>query len=65
MADRSQIQIELVKLVGGDRVLRLTEPSSGLSLERKLDSSQPVHGQKQKLLAVFEAALPRAELSVP
>lgn len=63
MIDRSTIQIDLIKLVSGERLLRLTEPQSGLSLEKKLDASQPVVRQKERLLGVFEAALARAELS--
>lgn len=63
MIDRDKIQIELIKLKGGERLLRLTEPKSGLSLERKLDSKRPVVDQKKRLLSVFEAALARAELS--
>jgi hypothetical protein len=61
--DRTKIQIELIKLHGGERLLRLTEPESGLSLERKLDPKRPVVDQKERLLIVFEAALARAELS--
>ena len=61
--DRSKIQIDLIKLVSGERLLRLTEPQSGLSLEKKLDARQPVVRQKERLLGVFEAALARAELS--
>jgi hypothetical protein len=63
MIDRAKIQMELIKLKGGDRLLRLTEPQSGLSLERKLDSARPVTDQKEQLLSIFEAALTRAELS--
>jgi len=37
MVGRSKIQIDLIKLAGGERLLRLTEPQSGLSLEKKLD----------------------------
>ena len=62
MVDRSKIQIDLIKLVGGERLLRLTEPQSGLSLEKKLDPKNPVAGQKEKLFGIFEAALTRAEL---
>ena len=63
MIDRSTIQIDLIKLVSGERLLRLTEPQSGLSLEKKLDATQPVVPQKDKLLSVFEGALARVELS--
>ena len=63
MIDRSKIQIDLIKLIGGERLLRLSEPQSGLSLEKKLDAQLPVARQKERLLGVFEAALARAELS--
>jgi hypothetical protein len=62
MTDRNKIQIDLIKLVSGERLLRLTEPVSGLSLEKKLDPHKPVASQKEKLLGVFDAALARAEL---
>jgi hypothetical protein len=62
MTDHSKIQIDLIKLGSGERLLRLTEPLSGLSLEKKLDPQKPVASQKEKLLGVFDAALARAEL---
>jgi len=61
MVDRSKIQFDLIKLTSGERLLRLTEPQSGLSLEKKLDSQRSVVRQKEQLLGVFEAALARAE----
>lgn len=63
MIDRSKIQIDLIRLVSGERLLRLTEPQSGLSLEKKLDAQQPVARQQERLLGVFEAALARAQLA--
>ena len=63
MIERSTIQIDLIKLVSGERLLRLTEPQSGLALEKKLDAKQPVVRQKERLLGVFEAALAREELT--
>ncbi|MFN3408865.1 MAG: hypothetical protein ACK45B_07725 [Limisphaerales bacterium] len=62
MIDRNNIQIDLIKLVSGERLLRLTETQSGLSLEKKLDPQQPVARQKERLFGVFEAALARAAL---
>lgn len=62
MIDRAKIQMELIKLKGGERLLRLTEPQSGLSLERKLDSSRPVTDQKKQLLSIFEATVAKAGL---
>jgi hypothetical protein len=63
MIDREKIEMELIKLKSGERLLRLTEPRSGLSLERKLNPDRSVTDQKKQLLSVFEAALTRAELS--
>jgi len=63
MVDRDKIQIDLIKLVSGERLLRLTEPHSGLALEKKLDPTKSVASQKQKLFGVFEAALNRNELA--
>lgn len=61
MIRRNQIQIDLIKLTDGNRLLRLTDPTSGMSLECKIDMAKPVHNQKERLLTVFEAALARAE----
>jgi hypothetical protein len=61
MADREKIQIDLIKLTDGGRLLRLTDPGSGMSLERRIDGTQSVRDQKERLLGVFEAALARAE----
>jgi hypothetical protein len=63
MVDCNKIQIDLIKLVSGERLFRLTDPQSGLVLEKKLDPGQPVARQKMRLLGVFEAALARAELA--
>ena len=62
MVDRNNIQIDLIKLAGGGRLLRLSESLSGLSLEKKLDPQKPVASQKEKLLGVFDAARARAEM---
>jgi hypothetical protein len=62
MFEGNNIQIGLIKLISGERLLRLTNPQSGLSLEKKLDPKKPVASQKEKLLGVFDAALTRAEL---
>jgi hypothetical protein len=63
MVDRDQIQFDLVKLLNGGRLLRLTEPRSGLTLEKKLAPTDAVVRQKEQLLRAFEAALARAELT--
>jgi hypothetical protein len=63
MIDRDKIQFDLIKLLNGERILRLTEPQSGLSLEKKLLPADTVVRQKKKLLHAFEAALSRIELA--
>lgn len=63
MIDRDKIQIDLIKLLNGDRILRVTEPQSGLSLEKKLSPADPIVRQKKQLRQAFEAALSRIELA--
>jgi len=63
MVDRDKIQFDLIKLANGGRILRLTEPRSGLALEKKLAPADAVVRQKEKLLRAFEAALARVELA--
>ena len=57
------MQFDLIKLVGGGRIMRLTELQSGLTLEKRLAPADAVVRQKEKLLRVFEAALARAEMA--
>jgi hypothetical protein len=57
MATDTEIQVELIKLASGERLLRLTEPATGLCLEKKLDPRQPVVRQKNRLRRALEAAL--------
>jgi hypothetical protein len=59
--NRNNIENELIKLARGARLLRFTEPKSGLTVERKLDSNRSVAAQKQQLARVFEATLVKAE----
>src|ERR1019366_10050679 len=63
MVDRDKIQLDLIKLAGGGRILRLTEPQSGLALEKKLAPADAVVRQKESLLRAFEAALARVEMT--
>jgi hypothetical protein len=63
MASRESIQIELIKLADGGRLMRLTEPESGLSLERRLNDQLPVARQKKSLLDAFEAAISQVQLN--
>ena len=63
MNHRDKIQVDLIKLVSGERLMRLTYLPSGLVLEKKLDPKQAVVRQKERLFGVFEAALAQAELT--
>jgi hypothetical protein len=57
------IQIQLITLTTGGRLLRLEDPATGLSVERKLDPAKPLVSQKAKLTALFEKML-QSELAV-
>jgi hypothetical protein len=61
MVERDKIQFDLVKLLNGGRLLRLTDPRSGLTLEKKLAPTEAVVRQKERLLRALEAALARVE----
>jgi len=63
MSHRDKIQVDLIKLVSGERLLRLTYLPSGLVLEKTLDPQQAVVSQQERLFGVFEAALAQAELT--
>jgi hypothetical protein len=63
MPDADNVQIDLIKLVDGARLLRFTDRASGLSVERKLDSARSVEEQKKQLGEVFAAAVARAQLA--
>ena len=53
------VQMLLLKLADGSRLLRLSEQESGLCLEKRLDSAEPVFVQKKRWTQVFEAMLDR------
>jgi len=61
MTDHDRIQFDLVKLLNGERILRLTDPLSGLSLEKKLSPGEAIVRQKGRLLEIFQATLATAE----
>lgn len=63
MLDAENIQVDLIKLADGARLLRFTDATSGLSVERKLDASRSVAEQKRQLGEVFQAAVARAQLA--
>ena len=58
-----QIEIQLVKLTDGGRLLRLSEKASGLCLEKRRAAQEPVVRQKARLLREFEQLLSREMLA--
>lgn len=63
MAGTGTVEIDLIKLGDGARLLRLTDERSGLALERKLDPARPVHEQRKELGEIFQAAVACAQLT--
>ena len=57
------IEMLLLKLADGARILRLSDPQSGLCLEKRLDPAQSVVRQRERWARVFAAMLER-ELGV-
>ena len=53
----ASIHIQLLNLAHGERLLRIEDSTTGLSLERKLLPDKPVVAQKTRLLRLFEAML--------
>lgn len=53
----ANIQTEMIQLADGSRVLRLSDPASGLSLEKKLDATRAIVRQKDWLMKKFAALL--------
>ncbi len=54
-----EIEMLLLKLADGARVLRLSEPASGLCLEKRLDPQESVARQKERWKRAFLAMLDR------
>lgn len=56
---KRDIELLLLKLTDGGRILRLSEPQSGLCLEKRLNPQDSVAKQKQRWKQVFVAMLER------
>lgn len=54
MPAMDDITLNLIKLSDGNKVLRITEPRSGISVQRRIDREQPILEQKRQLLAALE-----------
>lgn len=61
---KRNVELLLLKLADGGRILRWSEPQSGLCLEKRLDPQEPVARQKERWQNVFLAMLER-ELGTP
>ena len=56
---KREIEMLLLKLADGARILRLSDRASGLGLEKRLDPAESVARQKQRWQRVFAAMLER------
>jgi hypothetical protein len=56
---KRDIELLLLKLADGGRILRLSEPQSGLCLEKRLDAQESVARQKERWKHVFATILER------
>jgi hypothetical protein len=56
---KRSVELLLLKLGDGGRILRFSEASSGLCLEKRLDPDAPVARQKKRWEQVFVAMLER------
>ena len=56
---KRNIELLLLKLNDGGRILRLSESKSGLCLEKRLDSQESIIRQKERWKNVFVAMLER------
>jgi hypothetical protein len=56
---KAEIETVMPRLPDGGRILGFSEASSGVSLEKKVDSKRPVLEQKMKWSKVFTELLNR------
>ena len=56
---KRDIEMLLLKLADGARILRLSDRESGLCLEKRLDPTQSVARQKERWAQAFAAMLER------
>jgi hypothetical protein len=56
---KRQIEMMMLKLADGARILRFSEPELGICLEKRLDGVRPVLGQQKHWQEVFEKLLER------
>ena len=51
------MQIQLVTLTNGQRLLRMEDEASGLTLERRLHPEKPLVAQKARMMQLFQSML--------
>jgi hypothetical protein len=56
---KRDIEILLIKLTDGGRIMRWSEPASGLCLEKRVDATDSIARQKERWRQVFLAMLDR------
>ena len=56
---KRDVELLLLKLADGGRILRFSEPQSGLCLEKRLDTRESVARQTARWKDVFVAMLER------
>ena len=56
---KKRIQVQLVRLIDGARLLRFREKTPGLSLEKRTDARRAIGQQKQGPLREFALLLER------
>ena len=56
---KRDIELQMIELTDGGRLLRLSEPRSGLCMEKRLEPQKSVAEQKQQWQNVFVAMLER------
>ena len=63
-ATNEEISVQLLKLVSGERLLRLEHPPLGLCLEKRLDAETPFAVQMGRWRKVFASLLTRELLAI-
>lgn len=56
----TNIRIQLLTLLQGQRLIRLEDEVSGISVERNVDPQKPLVTQKAELLRLFKVMLENA-----
>ena len=49
------VRIQMIQLSDGQKLMRIEDDATGLSVEKKLSREAPVAAQKARLLRLFEA----------